>query len=876
MLFLLPRKQKFRFVLPIVGLGLFLCLFMLVSTGQSQANPTVWVALEEPGVVDDEVTLTVGTSDVVGLYGAEFILNFDSDQLQVVDANPEQAEIQILPGDCAKDSQIHLVENQAGIIRYISSQLSSSPTTGECVIAQIPFQLKSSTDTTLDLEVEELILVGASGEIATGVAPATVSLPLSSSERVTLKSSSEPSLPDGAPSTSLNLAVSHIEVSQAIQRPDNSVPMVAERPAVARVYIEVQNGAEEVAGVSAQLHAARDGKELADSPISPFNANFTAPLSPDANQLNHSLNFQLPTTWLTAGSLTLWAEANPKESVAEADYNDNRSDDLSLDFMPVAPLEVVLIPIAYMKNGDEQELRQPSLNGSNYLGLGMLPHTYPQANLNVKLHSEYTFKGDLATAEGWFQLLQEIAQLRLLEQPDGSFAGNANTMPKYYGVAPLRDVYYGGIAYQPGAAALGIVEQFDAAAQQMGYNLDLRSVGECSNPHNPDPTYPYTDGYIENVGLDVYNRRLKAGHENRDVMSNCWPKWISDYHYEMLRQSMSNAHQQKQLERGLHTWQELFSVYNRLMSVFFDLEIPDNTSLATPEAQNALLISGRISSDGSSSSAKLNHVLPTSSTKIVTAPGAGEYRLELRDNSDKVQFSYAFDPAQIAQVGEEAPPADFGFAVPHVDQLGSVQVWKGDKLLTTLEASPKPELSASFKEHAEEPDLLVVSWETSPSAEVILRYSADDGQSWQVLALGLTEESVELSKSQLAGSANGLLEVIASNPTQSASLYLELGEIENKAPKVDILAEDSKDGLIILSPNHPIVLSGVATDFEDGYISPQNLTWNISPDVVGETTGHTFIIPEGLPAGEYTVTLTTTDNDGNVGSAEVVLSVSAP
>ena len=135
----------------------------------------------------------------------------------------------------------------------------------------------------------------------------------------------------------MNLQVDHIEVSQAIQDMSNGVPMVANRPAIARVYIEVQDGTAAVSDVTARLHASRDGSELSDSPISPFNSGGTisAPLSTNREQLDHTLNFQLPASWLAAGDLTLWAEVNPGQTVDERDYSDNRSSDVSLTFSSV-------------------------------------------------------------------------------------------------------------------------------------------------------------------------------------------------------------------------------------------------------------------------------------------------------------------------------------------------------------------------------------------------------------------------------------------------------------------------------------------------------------------------------------------------------------
>ncbi|MFN8443982.1 MAG: hypothetical protein U0175_24590 [Caldilineaceae bacterium] len=106
------------------------------------------------------------------------------------------------------------------------------------------------------------------------------------------------STPTAVPTTALNLTVDGIDPSQAVQTANGSVPLVAGRPAIVRVTIHVQNSSEPVLGVTAKLHGMRNGVELADSPISPFNdgGSIAAPRTPNRENFGDTLNFQMPAT----------------------------------------------------------------------------------------------------------------------------------------------------------------------------------------------------------------------------------------------------------------------------------------------------------------------------------------------------------------------------------------------------------------------------------------------------------------------------------------------------------------------------------------------------------------------------------------------------
>ena len=144
-------------------IALALTLLLLAT----RALPTVRVAAQGSRAIfrpdplslelnpDEQGTITMLVENIYNLYGLEFHLAFDPQIVQVVDADPATAGVQIEPASWWKDGfvAVNQVDNASGRIDFAATLLSpAQPASGKQEVATITFAARQSGDSILSIK----------------------------------------------------------------------------------------------------------------------------------------------------------------------------------------------------------------------------------------------------------------------------------------------------------------------------------------------------------------------------------------------------------------------------------------------------------------------------------------------------------------------------------------------------------------------------------------------------------------------------------------------------------------------------------------------------------------------------------------------------
>ncbi len=477
-----------------------------------------------------------------------------------------------------------------------------------------------------------------------------------------------------------DLTVRHIEVTQATQTGANSVPLVAGRPTLARVYA-MTDDAITAPGIFLELTATRNGQSIGAVRQGP-GAVWSHPAR---DQYATTFNVRLPAEWL-AQEIEIRARIDPDNAFKEVDESNN-GHTIGVAFRAMPSLQVKYVPINYT--------HRPT--GAYFPGrwdlqeLDFLKRVFPVSQVDISVRAPLNFSGDLSSPSDWSALLSQIADLKI---GDGAAPEQV-----YYGFIPLGpadgvSVSYGGLAFVGYRAAIGLVNAPATTAHEIGHNLGLLHA-PCGSPAYVDLNYPYADAQIGEYGVDVLENQLLGATVYRDLMSYCGPRWISDYNYDKAFQDQQANGRSQPRAFTAGQW----------IRVRFD---------ARGAAQ----------------------LLPTYSLNApLTAPAvASPYAVELLDAQGKVLAEHPL--ALLAADEGELSLRMMSAIVPQpAAPVAALRVTANGALLTTRTLNTAA-ADASAPAAARGAATGALTWQDA-DRPALVRYSADSGQTWTTLGVDL-------------------------------------------------------------------------------------------------------------------------------------------
>ncbi len=263
--------------------------------------------------------------------------------LSVQNEGPERTTIESIEVSINRPNNVSRIEVPwVSSIFQCSQTVSDSAVTLSCQPNQFEILPFSSVDGTLRFEVDAL--GGYRADIK--VVPSSYDPNLSNNDAVGLAAAVD------TPETSVRA----IEVTQAVQDWQNSVPLIAGKDTVVRGFVELLPGeADRVA--SARLVGTRDGSSLGP-PLVPVNSNTELQWIPNIVSrrvlLEDSFNFRLPSTW-TVGTiqveLQVYDDMQRRVPVV-CNVPGRSSCSVEVFFVPSQQLTVKLFPVVWGTHDD--------------------------------------------------------------------------------------------------------------------------------------------------------------------------------------------------------------------------------------------------------------------------------------------------------------------------------------------------------------------------------------------------------------------------------------------------------------------------------------------------------------------------------------------
>ena len=337
---------------------------------------------------------------------------------------------------------------------------------------------------------------------------------------------------------------------QAAQSHRGTVRLVAGRQALLRVF-----GISDIP-ISYQLRPVAtfylNGEEVHEVRMPPL---AFVPTEVMEGQFDRSFNATIPGSVIQPG-LAMVVELDPDGIVPQASTSVSRFE-TNVWVSELPDLETILVPVHFASDSNKthnskvtefaQDLATHDETGFMWYVSNMLP----VGDMRIQVRKPYVTQSD-QDDDGAFALLREIAMLR--------FLAAGGTSQYYHGLwARPKSVSNqgnwdccGGVAYLPGYSAISNVFRADGYgpygrstfAHELGHNLSLPHA-PCGDPSGVDPAFPYSDGSIGTFGFRFRRDPSPATHGNvgvvvsplieKDVMSYCGPRWISDYNFNKAR-----------------------------------------------------------------------------------------------------------------------------------------------------------------------------------------------------------------------------------------------------------------------------------------------------------------------------------------------------
>ena len=336
-------------------------------------------------------------------------------------------------------------------------------------------------------------------------------------------------------------------LTQAVQSRDHPVPLVAGDSALLRVFVTAERES------SATLPPVRatflvDGVETHTVEVAAGSSPI--PTEVREGELDLSVNATIPGHVIQRG-LEMVVDIDPAGTLDPGLGVTKRipaEGAVRVDVRAMPPLRLTLLPFVWTGNSDQAAVTLVRDIHPGHEILWQTNNLLPVGDIEITKHGTVTIDSNNA-----FAVLNEVTRIRAIEEGAGHWMG---LLPEPEGA--------GGVAYIGDKTSMSQLTG-STIAHELGHNFNLLHA-DCGGAAGPDPTFPWANGSIGAWGYDPRDGGSLVPPDWADMMSYCPPEWISDYYFT-----------------------------NSLRYRLDDEGAPPSR---TPGAGRSLLVSGRVSADG--------------------------------------------------------------------------------------------------------------------------------------------------------------------------------------------------------------------------------------------------------------------------------------
>ncbi|HEY0405128.1 MAG TPA: hypothetical protein VGC89_05340 [Pyrinomonadaceae bacterium] len=600
------------------------------------------------------------------------------------------------------------------------------------------------------------------------------------------------------------ISLDDIEVTQVVQNLKHSVPLVANKPTVVRVYLSRPTGSainvrgeitvRKTAGGAAQIVPSLDTAQIKPAD--------NGQLKLKREDLRLSLNFLLPPAAIKAGKIIVRL-ANLKNVKTGAPVNfTNAAKEVTVEFQTSAPLRVRLVRLRYQFGNPP--VNQIATTRDVSLIKSWLRRAYPVSEV---ISSEVTVDANLGPpfdTDDKNNCNDANAQISAIRNLD--ISGGLDKRTHYYGLVSDGGGFMRGCANaipaapNPTAVASGPTGPFNFGwdndgsygdwytGHELGHTFGRKHIGSGCGETADDDQYPFPKGQLSDaggdfVGFDIGDAALGVpmaalpGATWHDVMSYCEKQWMSSYTYAAI---LGRLQAEDKLGAGPVPTDEEDEVAADVVEAADALEV-------RMDSGNFINIVGTVNL--TKVSGKIMYVNPVSG---VLAPQADEnsratIRVRGADNQALAEYPAPVKLNTCADPGKDEEGV-VDAAIPRQPAARSLELLIDGQVVDTFQATaPPPEIGNVRRREVEEDEveaadapsrteeLVSFEWDVGSGEEdevadaqssnitYNVQVSTDGGATWQTVAVGRATPDATIDRNQFQDAEQIMVRVIATN-----------------------------------------------------------------------------------------------------------------